>query len=67
MRKIALVVVSVIGGVRSYTAGNAAGETIDVAAKGVDNAYGAQGKDTLIGNAANNWLAGGHADYRRAA
>lgn len=42
------------GGVRSYSAGNAAGETIDVTQKGVTNAYGAQGNDTLIGNAANN-------------
>lgn len=46
-------------GVTSYTAGNTAGETIDVTVKGVTNAYGAQGNDTLIGNAANNWLAGG--------
>ncbi|MEK7323495.1 MAG: S8 family serine peptidase [Pseudomonadota bacterium] len=47
------------GGVSSYTAGNAAGEIIDVTQKGVTNAYGAQGNDTLIGNTANNWLAGG--------
>jgi len=46
------------GNVKSYTAGNG-GETIDVAAKAVNNAMGGNGNDTLIGDATNNWLAGG--------
>ncbi len=46
------------GGVSSYASSNAAGETIDVTLKGVNNAYGASGNDTLNGNAGNNWLAG---------
>lgn len=37
----------------------ATGETIDVALKGVRNAYGGSGNDTLIGDAHANWLAGG--------
>jgi|CXWL01.1.fsa_nt_gi Ca2+-binding RTX toxin-like protein len=46
------------GNIKSYTAGNG-GETIDVALKAVNNAMGGKGNDTLIGDAANNWLAGG--------
>ena len=46
------------GGVSSYASSNAAGEVIDVTAKGVTHAYGASGNDTLNGNAGNNWLAG---------
>ncbi|WP_051412926.1 proprotein convertase P-domain-containing protein [Methylophilus sp. 5] len=45
------------GDVKSYTAGND-GETVDVAQKGVNNALGGTGDDTLIGDGANNWLAG---------
>lgn len=50
-------VVTTQGGIKSYTAGNV-GETIDVAAKGVANAYGGDGDDVLIGDAGNNWLVG---------
>ncbi len=46
------------GNINSYTAGNG-GETIDVAQKAVNNAMGGNGNDTLIGDAGNNWLAGG--------
>ena len=47
------------GGGLSYVAHNTAGETIDVAAKGVRNAYGSSGNDALTGDANANWLAGG--------
>ena len=47
------------GDVKSYGALDPDGESIDVAAKGVQNAYGAEGNDTLTGDATNNWLAGG--------
>lgn len=50
--------VSTQGGVSSYVASNAAGESIDVATKGVNNAYGAQGNDILTGNGGDNWLVG---------
>ena len=43
----------------SYVAHSSTGETIDVSAKGVSNAYGASGNDILSGNAGANWLAGG--------
>ncbi|WP_458765253.1 putative Ig domain-containing protein [Cupriavidus basilensis] len=43
----------------SYVAGNAAGETIDVAEKGVRSAVGGKGDDLIKGDANNNWLAGG--------
>ncbi|MDX1253070.1 MAG: S8 family serine peptidase, partial [Gammaproteobacteria bacterium] len=46
------------GGVSAYAAGSAAGETIDVAVKGVTNAYGNTGNDILIGDSGNNWLVG---------
>jgi Ca2+-binding RTX toxin-like protein len=52
-------VVSTQGGITSYVSNSTSGETIDVAAKGVDNAYGGTGNDVLIGDASNNWLAGG--------
>jgi Ca2+-binding RTX toxin-like protein/subtilisin-like proprotein convertase family protein len=45
------------GNVKSYSAGNG-GETVDVAQKGVNNAQGGTGNDTLIGDNTNNWLAG---------
>ncbi len=45
------------GNVKSYTAGNA-GETVDVAQKGVNNAQGGTGNDTLTGDSTNNWLVG---------
>jgi len=45
------------GNVKSYTAGNG-GEIVDVAQKGVNNAQGGTGNDTLIGDSTNNWLAG---------
>ena len=51
--------VSTQGGLSSYVASDPNGETIDVALKGVANAYGATGNDTLIGDGNNNWLAGG--------
>jgi hypothetical protein len=51
--------VSTEGNITSYVAASGTGEGIDVAAKGVKNAYGAQGNDTLIGDANDNWLAGG--------
>jgi hypothetical protein len=51
--------VSTEGNITSYVSSSATGEVIDVAAKGVKNAYGAQGNDTLIGDANDNWLAGG--------
>ena len=38
---------------------NNAGESIDVTQKGVKNAYGSAGNDTLTGDAGANWLAGG--------
>ncbi|GAB3625466.1 hypothetical protein GCM10027419_03120 [Pandoraea terrae] len=43
----------------AYVAGDDAGETIDVAQKGVRNAVGGRGNDALKGDAGNNWLAGG--------
>jgi Ca2+-binding RTX toxin-like protein/subtilisin-like proprotein convertase family protein len=46
------------GNIKSYSAGDA-GEAIDVAVKGVNNAQGGAGNDTLIGDAGNNWLSGG--------
>lgn len=42
----------------AYVAGSA-GETIDVAKKGVRNGVGGQGNDILKGDAGNNWLSGG--------
>lgn len=50
--------VSTQGGVSSYVTRSAAGESIDVTAKGVNNAYGAQGNDILTGNGSDNgWWA----------
>ncbi|SEH43531.1 Regulatory P domain of the subtilisin-like proprotein convertase [Magnetospirillum fulvum] len=46
------------GAITAYVASNG-GEVINVAAKGVKNATGGDGDDTLIGDARNNWLAGG--------
>ncbi|VVE67449.1 Bifunctional hemolysin/adenylate cyclase [Pandoraea anapnoica] len=43
----------------AYVAGDEAGETIDVAQKGVSNGVGGKGNDVLKGDAGNNWLAGG--------
>lgn len=43
----------------SYIATSNTGEVIDVADKGVNNAVGGTGNDTLIGDANNNWLVGG--------
>jgi Ca2+-binding RTX toxin-like protein len=48
----------------AYVAGNAAGEVIDVALKGVSNAYGAAGADTLLGDAGNDYLMAGPGDDR---
>ena len=45
-------------GQSTYVSGSTAGEMIDVAAKGVRNAYGGSGDDTLTGDASANWLAG---------
>ncbi|MEI6285058.1 MAG: S8 family serine peptidase [Bacillota bacterium] len=47
-----------IAAVKAYVAGDG-GETVDVAVKGVNNATGGAGNDTLIGDATSNWLAGG--------
>ncbi|MEA3194555.1 MAG: hypothetical protein QOD26_2888, partial [Betaproteobacteria bacterium] len=44
--------------VATYVSHSPTGETVDVAAKGVQNAYGSSGDDTLIGDANNNWLGG---------
>ena len=52
-------IVNTQGGVTSYVTQSATGEVMDAAVKGVANLYGAQGSDTLIGDANNNWLAGG--------
>ena len=46
-------------GATAYAVLSETGETVDVAAKGVDNAYGNIGNDTLIGDSGNNWLVGG--------
>jgi Ca2+-binding RTX toxin-like protein len=53
------VTVTAESGGKSYTATDDSGITIDVAAKGVQNAYGAAGDDTLIGDGQDNWLGGG--------
>lgn len=45
--------------VSAYSSTSATGETIDLAQKGVNNASGGAGNDTLIGDTGNNWLAGG--------
>ncbi|BAZ31323.1 hypothetical protein NIES4074_37950 [Cylindrospermum sp. NIES-4074] len=47
------------GGGSTYGSYSNIGEIIDVAAKQVRNATGGQSNDTLIGDANNNWLAGG--------
>ncbi|MBC2732440.1 S8 family serine peptidase [Thiobacillus sp.] len=46
-------------GQSSYVSAVTTGEAIDVAAKGVKNAYGNSGNDTLTGDANANWLVGG--------
>ncbi|MBI5107649.1 MAG: S8 family serine peptidase, partial [Rhodocyclales bacterium] len=46
-------------GQSTYVSSVTTGETIDVAAKNVKNAYGNSGNDTLTGNTAANWLVGG--------
>lgn len=51
--------VSADDGQSTYVSSLATGETIDVTAKGVKNAYGNKGNDTLTGNAGANWLVGG--------
>jgi Ca2+-binding RTX toxin-like protein len=43
----------------TYVSNIATGETIDVTTKGVKNAYGNSGADTLTGDAGANWLVGG--------
>ena len=53
------VVVSAEDGQSTYVSGVTTGENIDVAQKGVLNAYGNLGDDTLTGDANNNWLVGG--------
>nr|WP_260406828.1 calcium-binding protein [Pseudomonas cichorii] len=45
--------------VSAYASSSVAGETIDVAQKGVSNASGSSGNDTLLGDSKNNWLSGG--------
>ena len=45
--------------VKSYVTTSTTGESINVAIKGVNNASGGRGNDILIGDATNNWLAGG--------
>ncbi len=52
-------VVAAEDGQSTYVSGATTGENIDVAQKGVTNAYGNIGNDTLIGNALDNWLVGG--------
>jgi Ca2+-binding RTX toxin-like protein len=42
----------------AYVSSSTTGETIDFTAKGVKNAYGGSGDDTLIGDANANWLVG---------
>ena len=51
--------VSAQDGQSTYVSSITTGETIDVAALGVKNAYGNIGNDTLIGSADANWLVGG--------
>lgn len=46
-------------GQSTYVAAGSKGETIDLAAHGVKNAYGGSGDDILHGDAGANWLAGG--------
>ncbi|MDP1610950.1 MAG: Ig-like domain-containing protein, partial [Sulfuritalea sp.] len=46
-------------GQSTYVSSVTTGETIDVAALSVKNAYGNTGNDTLIGDAGANWLVGG--------
>lgn len=46
-------------GQSTYVSSVLTGESIDVTAKGVKNAYGNAGNDTLTGNANANWLVGG--------
>jgi Ca2+-binding RTX toxin-like protein/LysM repeat protein len=52
-------IVSAEDGQSTYVSNITAGETIDVAQKGVLNAYGNIGNDNLIGDSHANWLAGG--------
>jgi Ca2+-binding RTX toxin-like protein len=51
--------VSAQDGQRTYVSSVLTGETINVAARGVQNAYGNAGNDVLIGDAGANWLVGG--------
>lgn len=46
-------------GQSTYVSSVTTGEVIDVAVKGVKNAYGNSGNDTLTGDANANWLVGG--------
>lgn len=57
-------IIATQGGVSSYVATDAQGETIDVQAKNVQNAYGAAGDDVLIGDGQDNWLVGGRGSDR---
>ncbi|AXF86486.1 Bifunctional hemolysin/adenylate cyclase [Ephemeroptericola cinctiostellae] len=45
--------------IKAYTTTSLVGENINVTSKGVTNAAGGRGNDTLTGDANNNWLAGG--------
>lgn len=51
--------VSAEDGQSTYVSNLTTSETIDFAAKGVRNAYGSSGNDTLTGDANANWLVGG--------
>jgi Ca2+-binding RTX toxin-like protein len=51
--------VSAADGQSTYVSNVTTGEVIDVAVKGVKNAYGNTGNDILTGDANANWLAGG--------
>ncbi|CAK0749519.1 serralysin [Gammaproteobacteria bacterium] len=47
-----------VGQSKAYISGSTTGEVIDVTSKGVNNAYGSIGNDTLTGDSNNNWLVG---------
>ena len=51
-------IVAAEDGQSTYVSSLTTGETIDVAAKGVKNAYGNTGNDNLIGDGNANWLVG---------
>ncbi len=52
-------VIAESGGIRSFAVSATTGMTVNLAALGVQAAYGNAGNDTLNGDARDNWLAGG--------